>query len=161
RLQQLLIGAVEKDEIAPVEGEEHVGMLDLEPVVLAKAGQALRIERGTDLAGALVAVKRCDGARQVAVAHQVDNDIGGVAAVRHGDVEMANALADIGDDPGELRLAIRTGAAGGEYPHRPVVFPDAVDPAGEMIFGAERGLEKSVCYLAVGEGRPFSAPSRC
>jgi hypothetical protein len=30
-----------------------------------------------------------------------------------------------------------------------------------MIFGAERGLEKSVCYFAVGEGFLFSALPRC
>ena len=52
-------------------------------------------------------------------------------------------LADVGDDFGELRLAIGAVAVG-EHPHRHVVFPDAVDPAGQMIFGAERGLEKSV-----------------
>jgi hypothetical protein len=117
----------------------------------------LRIERGADLARPLVAVERRDGPRQIAVAHQIDGDIGGVAAVSHGDVEMRNSRANIGDHPGKLRLSIRTRAAGGEDPHRHVVFSDAIDPAGEMIFGAERGLEESVCYLAVGEGLPLGA----
>ena len=106
----------------------------------------MRIERGTDLSRAFVAVEGRDGARQVAVAHQIDDDIGGVAAVRHRDVEMANPRADIGDDPGELRPSIGAGAAGGEYPHRHIVFSDAIDPAGEMILGAERPSEKSVHY---------------
>jgi hypothetical protein len=74
---------------------------------------------------------------------------------------VLNARADIGDDPGEQHLSIRTAAAIGEYPHRHVVFPDAIDPAGEMIFGAERGLEKSVNDLAVGEDLPFRALTRC
>ena len=60
---------------------------------------------------------------------------------------------------GELRLAVGAVAVG-EHPHRHVVFPDAVDPAGQMIFGAERGLEKSVGDLAVGEGLLFRALAR-
>ena len=57
RLQQFLIGAVEEDEVAIVDGEDHVGMLDLEFLVLAKAGQALRIERAANLAGPFAAVE--------------------------------------------------------------------------------------------------------
>ena len=98
----------------------------------------MRISRGP-----LAAVEVRDGAEQIAVAHQLDHDIGAVAAVGHRDVEMLDPLADIGDHLGELRLAVRAVAVG-EHPHRHVVFPDAVDPAGEMKFGAERGLEKAV-----------------
>ena len=81
---------------------------------------------------------------EVAVAHQPDDDVGGVAAVRHGDVEMLDAACDVGDDFGELRLAVGAVDAVGEHAHRPVVFADAVDPAGEMVFGAEGGLEEAV-----------------
>ncbi len=59
----------------------------------------------------------------------------------------------------ELRLAVRAGAVG-EYPHRHVVFPDAVDPAGQMVFGPEGGLEESLGYLGVGEGLFFRALAR-
>ena len=130
RLQQFLIGAIQEDEIAVVDGEDDVGMLDFVFVVLAKAGQALRIERGADLARPLAAVEGRDGAVEIAVAHQLDQDVGGVAALGHGDVEMLDPLADVGDDFCELRLAVRAVAVG-EHPHRRVVFPDAVDPAGE------------------------------
>jgi hypothetical protein len=74
---------------------------------------------------------------------------------------MRDARADIGDDPGQLRSSIRTVAAIGEHPHRHVVFPDPIDPAGEMIFGAERGLEESFRYLAVGESLPLGTLTRC
>ena len=42
-----------------------------------------------------------------------------------------------------------------------LIFPDAVDAAGEMILGAERGLEEAVDDLAVGEGLLFRALTRC
>ena len=71
-------------------------------------------------------------------------------AVGHGDVEVLNARGDVGHDLRELRLAVGAGAVG-EHPHRRVVFADAVDAAGEMIFGAERGLQKAFDDLAVGE----------
>jgi len=48
-----------------------------------------------------------------------------------------------GDDFRELGLAVGAIAVG-EHPHRRVVFADPVDAAGEMIFGAERGLEKAL-----------------
>src|SRR5260370_11771591 len=37
RLQQFLIGAIEEDEVAIIDGEDHVGMFDLELFVLAEA----------------------------------------------------------------------------------------------------------------------------
>ena len=87
---------------------------------------------------------------EVAVAHQLDQHIGVFAGLGHGDVEMLNARGDVGHDFRELRLAVGAVAVG-EHPHRPVVFADAVDAAGEMIFGAERGLQKAFDDLAVGE----------
>ena len=45
----------------------------------------------------------------------------------------------------------------GEHPHRHVVFADAVDPAGEMEFGAERSLEETFGDLGVGEAFPLGA----
>jgi hypothetical protein len=83
---------------------------------------------------------------------------------------MLDPRADVGDDLGELRLAIPA-AAVDEHPHRVIVFPDAVDPAGQLEFGAERGLEESFRDLAVGErlllgalargdGRDFGGGSR-
>jgi len=44
----------------------------------------------------------------------------------------------------------------GEHPDRRGVFADAVDPAGEMEFGAERGLEEAVEDLGVAESRSFA-----
>ena len=52
------------------------------------------------------------------------------------------------------------GGAVGEHPHRHVVFPDAVDPAGQMIFGAERGLEKAFDDFAVGKTLLLGALAR-
>ena len=57
---------------------------------------------------------------------------------------------DVGDDLRKLRLAVRTVAVG-EHAHRHLIFADAVDAAGEMIFGAERDLQKAFDDLAVGE----------
>ena len=111
-------------------------MGDLESLVLAEAGQALRIERGLDLARPLAAVVFRDGAGEVAVAHQLHRDVGVVALVGHRDVEMLDALPDVGDDLRQLRLAVGAGAVG-EYAHRSVIPADAVDPAGELKFGAE------------------------
>ena len=64
---------------------------------------------------------------------------------------MLDTQGDVGHDFRELRLAVSPGAVG-KHPHRPVIFADAVDAAREMIFGAERGLQKAVDDLAVGEG---------
>ena len=68
----------------------------------------------------------------------------------HGDVEMLNTGCDIGHDSRELRLAVGTGAVG-EHPHRRLVFADAVDAPGKMIFRAEGDLQKAFDDLAVGE----------
>ena len=125
-------------------------MLDFEPLVLAEAAQALRVERGANLLGAFAAVERRDGAIEIAVAHQLDQHIGVVIVSGHGDVEMLNTGCDIGHDSRELRLAVGTGAVG-EHPHRRLVFADAVDAPGKMIFGAEGGLQKALDDLAVGE----------
>ena len=71
-----------------------------------------------------------------------------------------NPLRDVGHDFGELQLSIGT-AAIGEHPHRRLVLSNAVDPAGEMVLGAERGLHKSFDDLAVGERLFFNALARC
>ncbi len=126
-------------------------MLDFELLVLAKARQALRVERGANLFRAFAAVEGRDGAAEIAVAHQLDLHIGVFEAAGHGDVEVLNARCDVGHDFRELRLAVGPGAVG-KHPHRPVIFADAVDAAGEMIFGAERGLQKTFDDLVVGEG---------
>ena len=59
-----------------------------------------------DLARPFAAVEARDGAKEIAVAHQLDHDIGVVAGLGHGDVEMLHPLADVGDDLGELGLAV-------------------------------------------------------
>ena len=63
---------------------------------------------------------------------------------------MLHAAADIGDDLRQLRLAVGT-IAFGEHAHRRDIFADAVDPAGELEFRAEGGLEKALDDLGVGE----------
>ena len=160
RLQQFLIGAVEEDEIAVVDGEDHVGMLDLEFFVLAKARQALRIERGPDLAGPLAAVESRDGAIEIAVAHQLDRRRWRLRCCPAMAMSRcwirapisATTLASCALRSARLPSAnTRTGI---------VVFPDAVDPAGEMIFGAERGLEKAIDDFAIGEGLLLGALTR-
>jgi hypothetical protein len=87
---------------------------------------------------------------EIAVAHQLDLHIGVFEAAGHGDVEVLDARADVGHDLRELRLSVGPIAVG-KHPHRPVIFADAVDAAGEMIFGAERDLQKAFDDLAVGE----------
>ena len=106
RLQQLLVDAVVEHEIAGVGDDEHVGMQDARVLVLAEAGQALRLERALDAARPVDPVQRADGVREVAVAHQRDDDLGVVAPAGHGDIEIADARADVGDDRGDLRAAV-------------------------------------------------------
>ena len=125
-------------------------MLDFEFFVLAKARQALRIERRADFARPFAAVERRDGAIEIAVAHQLDQHIGFVIVGGHGDVEVPNPRADVGHDFRELGLAVGPGAVG-KHAHRRVVFPDAVDAAGEMVLGAESGFQETLDDLAVGE----------
>jgi len=125
-------------------------MLDLVIFVLAEAGEALRIERGPDLARAFVAVERGNRAVEVAVAHQPDVDGGVRAGVGHCDVEMLNAPFDVGHDLRELRLAVGARAVD-EHAHRSVIFSDAVDAAGEVIFGTEGGFQKTVGNFGIGE----------
>jgi hypothetical protein len=73
---------------------------------------------------------------------------------------MRNPPCDIGDDLCQLGLSVRTTDAAGEYPHRPIVFPDAVDPAGKVILRAERYSKKAIGDFAVGEGLLFGALPR-
>jgi len=157
---RFLMGAVEEGEIAAVDGEDHVGVLDLEFLVLAKAGQTSRVERLANFARPFLAVETAHGAEQIAAAHQRDQDIGVLAGPGHGDVEMRDPPGDIGDDFLKLRLSIRAIDAGGEHAHRPIVLSDAVDAAGQVIFGAERDLEEADGDFTVGEGFLFGALAR-
>jgi hypothetical protein len=104
------------------------------------------------------AIEGRDGAIEIAVAHQLHKYIGVVAIVGHGDVEMLHPARDVGDDLGDLSFAV--GAALGEDAYRKLVFADAVDAAGEVIFGAEGGLEKTVDDLAIGEALLLGALAR-
>ena len=90
--------------------------------------------------------------REIAVAHQRHDDLGVVAIAGHRDVEIADARADVGDDRGDLRAAVGLGAVVDKDAHRPVVFADAVDAAGDLKFGAEGDLEEAVDDFGVGEG---------
>ena len=135
-------------------------MLDFGSLVFAKAGHALRIERAADLAGALLAVETLDGGNRSRSRTSVTTIVGVIDGGGDRDVEMRNPPADVGDDFRELCLSIGAIGAGGEYPHRPVIFADAIDPAGQMKFGAERGLEKPVGDFAVGESLLLGALAR-
>jgi hypothetical protein len=99
----------------------------------------------------LAPIELADGAREIAVAHQRHHHIGIRGAVRHGDIEMLNARADVGDNLGDLRAAIGPGVAVHTDPHRPVELADAVHLAGQVQFGAEGGLEKALRDLGVAE----------
>src|SRR5437588_10173723 len=99
---------------------DDVGMLDLVFLVLAEAGQALRIQASLHLPRALAAIEGGHGAIKISVAHQLDHDVGLFAVLGHGDVEMLHAAADVADDFGELRLAVGAVGAVGKYPHRRV-----------------------------------------
>jgi hypothetical protein len=48
----------------------------------------------------------------------------------------------------------------GEHAHRNIVFPDAIDPAGQMVFGAEGGFQEPVDDFTVGERFLLSALTR-
>ncbi|MGY4189231.1 YD repeat-containing protein [Bradyrhizobium sp. USDA 4459] len=72
---------------------------------------------------------------------------------------MLHALADIGDHLCQLRLAV--GSVGlGEHAHRSVELADAIDAAGEVVFGAERSLEKAVGDFRVGKALLLGALAR-
>src|SRR3954465_12127965 len=72
---------------------------------------------------------------------------------------MLHALADVGYDFRELRLAVGAVALG-EHAHRSVELADAVDAAGKMVFGAERRLEKAIDDFAVGKALLLGALAR-
>ena len=91
--------------------------------------------------------------REVAVAHQRHDDLGVLALAGHGDVEVADSRANVGDDRVDLRAAVGLCPVVDIDPHRPIVFADAVDAAGDMKFSAEGDLEKPVDDFGVGEGR--------
>ena len=80
-------------------------------------------------------------------------------ALGHGDVEMLDPRGDVGHDPCKLRLAVGAGAVD-EHPHRRVVFADAVDAAGELVFGTECRLQEAFDDLAVGKDLLLAALAR-
>jgi len=110
---------------------------------LAEAAQALRIERGANLARPFAAVEGRYGAIEVAVAHRLTSTL---ASSLFAAMAMSRYLTLAAISATILTSwALRVGAgAVDEYPHRHLVFPDAVDAAGKVIFGAEGGLQKSL-----------------
>ena len=133
-------------------------MLDLELLVLAKSGQALRVERAADFAGPLAAVERRDGAvrsrSRTSLTTTLASPLLSAIAMSRCCTRLAMSATIFAN------CAFRSARSVGEHAHRHLIFADAVDPAGEMILGAERGLEKSVDDLAVGEGLLFGALAR-
>jgi hypothetical protein len=69
---------------------------------------------------------------------------------------MFDPCGNVAHDFCDLRLAVGTGAVG-EHAHRHLVFADAVDASGKMIFGAEGDLQKAFDDLAVGEDFLFGS----
>jgi hypothetical protein len=63
---------------------------------------------------------------------------------------MLHAGGDVGDDFCQLQFAIPPVAVG-EYPDRRNIFPDPVDPAGQLEFGTKGGLQEPLDDLAIGE----------
>ena len=63
---------------------------------------------------------------------------------------MFDPRGNVAHDFCDLRLAVGTGAVR-EHAYRRVVFADAVDASGKMIFGAEGDLQKAFDDFAVGE----------
>lgn len=61
---------------------------------------------------------------------------------------MLHAATDIGDHLANLLLAQRC-AAVGEDADWDLIFSDAIDPAGEVIFGTEGRFQKAIDDLAV------------
>src|SRR3954471_2890090 len=118
-------------------------------LVFAKTGQALRFERALDAAGAIDSVQCADGMGEVAVMHQRHDDLGVFAPAGHGDVEVPDPRANVGNNGGDLRAAIRLCFVVDIDSGRPVVFADAVDAAGDMEFSAEGDLEQPVDDLGV------------
>src|SRR5262249_41751151 len=121
--------------------------------------QALRIERGLDLPGAITAIIPGDGAVEIAVAHELHGDGGVLRPLGHRDVEMLYTLGDVGDNLGELRLAVGAVAVG-EHAHGPIILADAIDASGKLELGAKACLEKSLDDLGVGKVFPFGTLAR-
>src|SRR5947209_13039200 len=85
--------------------------------------------------------------------------IGALAVLGHGNIEVLDVRRDVGDDLGQVHFAVAAIAVG-EHAHRNVVFPDAIDPASQMIFGAKGGLQESFRYLTIGKNLLFRALAR-
>src|SRR5262249_59743205 len=128
-----------------------VGKVDAAALVLAEAGEALRRQRTLNDLRAVAPVDAVDGSREIAIAHERDDEVRVHGALAHGDVEMLDACADVGDDPRDFAGTPRTATAVHENPDRAVELADAVRRAREVQLGPERGLEKALGDLGVGE----------
>jgi hypothetical protein len=51
-------------------------------------------------------VKRADGPGEIALSDQRNDEIGGLAVVRHRYIEMVHAGLDVGNDRSDLRTAV-------------------------------------------------------
>ena len=98
RLQDLLVGAVAKLQVAlsatmiASACSMRIGLVAAEP------GQALRVEFPQDVLRAFAAENRSDRVGDVVVADQRDDHVGILATGNRREVEMLNAAADIADD---------------------------------------------------------------
>jgi hypothetical protein len=96
-----------------------------------------------------------EGATDVPIAHKPHHDIGLCWVRHHGDVEVGQVGADVGDDGGDLRATIGLGGALDRDPHRTLEFADAIGATGDLQFRPEGGLEEAVKNLGVGEAQPL------
>src|SRR5947209_11916558 len=85
--------------------------------------------------------------------------IGALAVLGHGNIEVLDVRRDVGDYICQLHFAVAAIAVG-EHAYRNVVFPDAIDPASQMIFGAKGGLQEPFRDLTIGKNLLFSALTR-
>ena len=72
-----------------------------------------------------------------------------MAIGRHRDVEMVDTGADVGDDCGNLGVALGRTAIDDEYAHRLFEFPDSLGAAVELQLRVKGGLEKAVLDFVV------------
>ena len=64
-----------------------------------------------------------------------DDEIGGLAVVGDGDIEMIHARANIVNDRGDLGATVGQTLADHEYPHRLIEFANAFRRRAELQFG--------------------------
>src|SRR5208282_6902975 len=100
------------------------------------------MQRLLNLLRPVCSVAGADRACQVAALHQGYDEIGGLAVIRHRQIEMVHMGTDVGDDRRDVRTAIRRPATDYEDPDRLVEFTDALAAAVELKLGMEPGLEE-------------------